>query len=504
MSFMYESAEQRLSKKLAEEKEYLWDGIKSLEKKLSDTQESLSQLEKSAPEHYSKVVGARNKVTSIKKQSEAHLQTIHDIAKAIEEDKEKFDGFKISIHDSFEKIEGFEKDAATFLESISSNEKEYRETKASIDSTLVELEKLADEKELLADRITSITEQVETSETLSKRLKSLLSNAADERNEISEIHKEIFGYTFENEGGEVKAVDGLQKTLESSYQKIKEDLSNLNAAVVKSKENQEKTLQSFDDDFNKQKQEFFATAESQKKAILDKISSLLPSAMTAGLSAAYADKIKVEQEQLIKHESSFKWAIVGLIICSSIPVAFTLIRVMFFKEDFSQVFDEAPSLFSMMLPLYAPILWVAYSSNKNYKLSKRLIEEYTHKEVSSRTFEGLSTQISSIGEDDTSGELRTRLLFNLLQVNSENPGKLISDYNNSDHPIIDAIDKSSKLADSIKKLDNVPVVSQLLKHLSAREQAKVDEKIKESKAILEAQLKDSNEENHESKRQLDS
>ncbi|EDK30537.1 hypothetical protein VSWAT3_18258 [Vibrionales bacterium SWAT-3] len=158
----------------------------------------------------------------------------------------------------------------------------------------------------------------------------------------------------------------------------------------------------------------------------------------------------------------------------------------------------------MMLPLYAPILWVAYSSNKSYKLSKRLIEEYTHKEVSSRTFEGLSTQISSIGEDDTSGELRTRLLFNLLQVNSENPGKLISDYNNSDHPIIDAIDKSSKLADSIKKLDNVPVVSQLLKHLSAREQAKVDEKIKESKAILEAQLKDSNEENHESKRQLDS
>ncbi|MEZ8067693.1 hypothetical protein [Vibrio sp. FF145] len=212
MSFMYESAEQRLSKKLAEEKEYLWDGIKSLEKKLSDTQESLSQLEKSAPEHYSKVVGARNKVTSIKKQSEAHLQTIHDIAKAIEEDKEKFDGFKISIHDSFEKIEGFEKDAATFLESISSNEKEYRETKASIDSTLVELEKLADEKELLADRITSITEQVETSETLSKRLKSLLSNAADERNEISEIHKEIFGYTFENEGGEVKAVICSSKT----------------------------------------------------------------------------------------------------------------------------------------------------------------------------------------------------------------------------------------------------------------------------------------------------
>ncbi|WP_170964616.1 hypothetical protein, partial [Vibrio sp. F13] len=87
--------------------------------------------------------------------------------------------------------------------------------------------------------------------------------------------------------------------------------------------------------------------------------------------------------------------------------------------------------------------------------------------------EGLSTQISKIGEDESSGELRTRLLFNLLQVNSENPGKLISDYNNSDHPIIDAIDKSSKLADAINKLDNVPLVGNLLKHLNAKAQAKV-------------------------------
>ncbi|HAS7013376.1 TPA: hypothetical protein I7289_21405 [Vibrio parahaemolyticus] len=149
-----------------------------------------------------------------------------------------------------------------------------------------------------------------------------------------------------------------------------------------------------------------------------------------------------------------------------------------------------PTIFSVMLPVYAPILWVAYSSNKSYKLSKRLIEEYTHKEVSSRTFEGLSTQISNIGEDDTSGELRTRLLFNLLQVNSENPGKLISDYNNSDHPILDAIDKSSKFTDALGKLESIPVLSQLLSHLNAREKAKLEAQAKSVETTMATQLSD--------------
>ena len=119
------------------------------------------------------------------------------------------------------------------------------------------------------------------------------------------------------------------------------------------------------------------------------------------------------------------------------------------------------------------------------------IEEYTHKEVSSRTFEGLSNQISNIGENDTNNELRTKLLFNLLQVNSENPGKLISDYNKSDHPIIDAIDKSSKLADAINKLDNVPLVGQLLKHLNAKEQVKLKQKAEKMANAFEVQKEQS-------------
>ncbi|WP_216606558.1 hypothetical protein [Vibrio sp. 99-70-13A1] len=503
MNYLKGSAEERLERKIKEEKEHLWKDVISLKETLKHVQESLALLEKSAPEHFKKVIGARNSVSNIRNKSEKQLEEIQEIVIASEEGKSFISQMKAEIGEWHHEIDVFHGDSSLAAEAIVKSHIEFEEKKEAIEVTLHELSGLVDERLALSEKLSTISEQVEASESLSKRLKSLLSNATNERNEILEVYKEIFGYTFENEEGEEKVVVGLQKALDSSYLKIKEDLGGLSSSVAKAKQTQEQTLKSYEEDFKLKTAEFIETAEAQKEGILEKISSLLPSAMTAGLSAAYADKIKVEQEQLKKHDRSFMFSIIGLIICSSVPVIFTLVRVVAFREDFAQVFKEAPSLFSMMLPLYTPILWVAYSSNKNYKLSKRLIEEYTHKEVSSRTFEGLSTQISRIGEDDTSGELRTRLLFNLLQVNSENPGKLISDYNNSDHPIIDAIDKSSKLADAIKKLDNVPVVGQLLKHMSAKEQEKIDEKTREAEILLSTQLSERNK-NQDTQSKLDS
>ena len=142
----------------------------------------------------------------------------------------------------------------------------------------------------------------------------------------------------------------------------------------------------------------------------------------------------------------------------------------------------------MMVPLYTPILWVAYSANKKYKLSKRLIEEYTHKGVLSKTFEGLSKQIQEVGEESINKELRTKLLYNLLNVNSENPGKLISDYNKSDHPLMDALDKSSKFADSLSKLERLPLISPLLKHLSEREEQRIKDKYEKTSEVIENEL----------------
>jgi len=118
---------------------------------------------------------------------------------------------------------------------------------------------------------------------------------------------------------------------------------------------------------------------------------------------------------------------------------------------------------------YSPILWLPYSTNKKSNLSKRIIEEYTHKSVLGRTYEGLSNQIDSISNSDgISDELRVKLLFNILQVSAENPGKLISDYNKSDHPLMEALENSEKLGSSMDRLENLPGFSTLVAKLSSK------------------------------------
>lgn len=106
--------------------------------------------------------------------------------------------------------------------------------------------------------------------------------------------------------------------------------------------------------------------------------------------------------------------------------------------------------------MYIPILWFTYSANKKLNLSKRLIEEYSHKEVLSKTYEGLSTQIGSLDNPEQSEELRFRLLSNFLQASSENPGKLISNYETSDHPVMEALEQSYKLQMTVDRVANIP------------------------------------------------
>ncbi|MGS4883005.1 hypothetical protein [Photobacterium damselae] len=473
--------------KITEEKNYLWDELKVIKKSLEQSQTVLSNLEKNAPEHYKKVVGARNELSKLRNHAQTRIDEIDNYFEQIKSGADIARSLTEQTTDSIEEIQRQESSAAQTLISLTNDHEDYINKKSDIEAAIDELKALIDEKDILSVKIESLSGQVDQSEEISNRLKLLVKNSSQDRNKIKDLYLEIFGYSEENEQGEEVIYEGLKDELESSYKKIKEDISSFSLDFQSTKQSQVDILEDIERNYQTSLDSFIRKAEVEKNAVIEQLKSLLPDALTAGLSGAYVDKIKVEKELLEKHEKTFNISIASMIACSLIPVTFSMIRVLFLNEQFGTVIQDAPMLYSMMLPVYAPILWVAYSSNKNYKLSKRLIEEYTHKEVSSRTFEGLSNQIEKIGEDDTNGELRTKLLFNLLQVNSENPGKLISDYNNSDHPIIDAINKSSKLADAINRLDNIPLVSPLLKHLNAKEQSKLNQQSADMANVIDVE-----------------
>jgi hypothetical protein len=114
-----------------------------------------------------------------------------------------------------------------------------------------------------------------------------------------------------------------------------------------------------------------------------------------------------------------------------------------------------------------------------------LIEESSHKEALSKTFEGLSSQANQISDPGVSAELSARLLFNLIDVSSENPGKLIYDYNKSDHPIMDAMEKSLQLSKSIEKLNFIPGMESLLKKVVAKRENEIRSLSSQASANIE-------------------
>lgn len=60
------------------------------------------------------------------------------------------------------------------------------------------------------------------------------------------------------------------------------------------------------------------------------------------------------------------------------------------------------------------------------------------------TIEGLSKQIENIENSELSEELRVKLISSFLEITNENPGKLISNYQKSDNPILNILDRDKK------------------------------------------------------------
>ncbi len=348
----------------------------------------------------------------------------------------------------------------------------YKENIVKVNSLSVEAE---DEINTLKDKVSSIDTLFENKDNLHNNIEELttlykngtdLSNKIDaiyngiktKKNEIESLSYEIFGYEEEDEENEnkLKHIEGLKDHLETAYNSITNDLENFKQA-----------LSDINSNTDIKYKEFIENKEEKFTNLIQEIEELLPKALTAGLSHAFAEKRESEITEGKALSIKFSKAITGLVFISFIPFIVS-IYLLISGVELVSVISDMPRMVLSILPLYIPIVWLAYSSSKKINLSKRLVEEYTHKEVLSKTFEGLSKQIEKIDDREVSSELKIKLLHNILSVSSENPGKLISDYNNADHPLMDALDKSAKLNDAIDSISKIPGLSKLSKILENR------------------------------------
>ncbi|WP_422092146.1 hypothetical protein [Tenacibaculum ovolyticum] len=401
--------------------------IKELEKEI---QEKPSDLEKEAKQASKKTTEYRNKVLLKFKESE---KLINEISKTKISIDEKFDDISTNHTSAISSTEEL-LTAGKRLSEILNSTKDFLENHPNIENEIEEIEDLHSKIE-------------ETSSKVNTTHRGIISK----KSEIDELHREIIGYEEEDEDGELIEIEGLKSKLEKSYDKLSKSSKQLNNDIEElSLESQKKY-----DNFVNENQEDLNNIKSDFKNEYDKINSiiksLLPSALTAGLSSAFINK-KTEEETLYKeYKTNFKNGIRNLTISALLPIGIS-VTYLLMGATLIDTIERAPKIMLAFLPLYIPLVWVTISANKKVNLSKRLIEEYSHKQVLSMTIEGLSNQIENIEDSEISEELRIQLLTNFLKVADENPGKLISNYQESDNPLLNLFDRKKKDKTIVKEI----------------------------------------------------
>lgn len=350
------------------------------------------------------------------------------------------------------------------INEIQSSHNELTPKIKEINSQLAELDILFANYPAYAEKIKKLDELSDAADESSAKIETIFKQLAARKKEIDQLYYELFGYTnTDPTSGEKTEVTGRREELENTYTELQEN------------------LETFSNNKTKEFNEILNGWKAEHLSVLQKIESLLPNALTVGLSHAYSQKKDDEIKESTALGKVFKRYINGLIAISCIPFAIS-VYLLFDKVPLDETILKMPRLVLSILPLYIPVLWVAYSANRKMNLSKRLIEEYTHKEVLSKTFEGLAKQIQDIEDSEISADLKTRLLYNILEVSSENPGKLISDYNKSDHPLMDALDKSVKLTNAIEHLSKIPGMSKLVNVLDNKSKQALEKEMEKAVA----------------------
>lgn len=463
-------------KYLEDERIKLWERVIHLENYIKafekDIKTRTPESEKEAKEHAKRAAEYRNR-------AEERLIDAIELVKKLQEQL----AISLNINNQIGNLNGSVSEAIHEVEESKAKlcniEKEYIDKVDRINGHLLSLDGVFIKYPKLENTLTELEEYVLKIEENQKKSSQTLNTINARKIEIDDLYREIFGYKDTNEAGEEIFVEGTKDELKNAY-------DNLTAELFAS----QKHVDNLNKEYINKYHNFENNYKQKYEEIITEIRRLLPNALTAGLSSAFSKKKEDEVKSSEQLQKRFSQGIYLLIGISILPVIVS-IAFLIEKKDLEEVILMLPRIVLAIVPMYIPALWITYSSSKKLNLSKRLIEEYAHKEVLSRTYEGLSNQISNIKDCEQSEELRVRLLTNFLQASSENPGKLISNYETSDHPVMEALEQSYKFQIAIDKLADIPGLGKISAILERRVKNKIDPKAEKIEKALSVESNES-------------
>jgi hypothetical protein len=313
--------------------------------------------------------------------------------------------------------------------------------------------------------ITGITE---ANETVSEKLEAVVSKASS----IDEAFIEICGeegkqgkfnsqigdfkkkysefesyYTrlFEESAGEeslIKQIDDAKEEIDGNVIEIIQTNKKIVGIVSELKDAHEKVFGVLDADgmpAGGLKEEY--TNNSIKyKALNDKVEALLPGATSAALASSY-NEMKISFDGPIRNSTRLFYGSISLLVLVSfiLSVKVTISPYSFEFIAPSNWLAVMQSLVSK-LPIYGPLVWLAYYASKRRSEYQRLQQEYSHKEALATSFESYKKQILELGEKDN--PLLAHLLQKAVDAVAYNASESLDKKHGDKMPLQEVVEKA--------------------------------------------------------------
>lgn len=361
------------------------------------------------------------------------------------------------VEESYKSAEALNQKVVALGSELDSNNTKINEAvnknEALINDFSVKYQTVLDKLASCQNTLTTLEDTQRVTQERLDEVSEMLDSSSNESDDIDKLHSQLFGY--EKDDGTI--VEGKKKKLENVYGDLEQKAADMQASMLKFEAEYKQTCQATIDQ-----------SKTELNAIKTTLEGLLPAGLTAGLSSAYAQNRDMEETEHTKSFITFVVCIIGMILLALIPVSVNFWLWWHDQRNVLEILSKLPREIFCILPLYVPLLWLAFFANKRTNLSKRLIEEYKHKEAVSKTYEGLVKQIDKLEDKKSSSELRARLLYNTVMLSEKNPGELIKNFNRPDNPLLDVLNEGSRFSEAIGRLAAIPGVDKIFKTVAKK------------------------------------
>ncbi len=176
------------------------------------------------------------------------------------------------------------------------------------------------------------------------------------------------------------------------------------------------------------------------EGLAKQLEHLLPGATSAGLASAFRKRRLVFARPKLVWVFTLGASLVGLFLVAYLDPA---------RAQLGELTIANASAYLLgRLPFALPLVWLALYAGRRHSQALRLEEEYAHKEVLSRSFEGYKKQIAELEGSESGNKHTLELIGHTLRAMALHPGRIYHGRRDEGHPIWSLVRRPQQSRDS--------------------------------------------------------